>query len=107
LSREPTKEEPKTDRQEAKEVVEGKKVVTPEEDAKVQKIMVAVKALCAMKMQKTDGVPAEIIPNLFLGGIGVASSKKNLEAAGITHILTVANKLQPPYPNVSPFSLNF
>ena len=60
--------------------------------------MAAVKALCALKMQKTDGVAAEIIPNLFLGSIGCASSKKNLNAHGITHIMTVANKLQPAYP---------
>ena len=53
----------------------------------------------AMKHAKTDSVPMEIIPGLFLGSIGAAMSKRNLQTAGITHILTVADKIQPMHPN--------
>jgi len=49
--------------------------------------MQAIKALCALKMTKTDPHPVEIIEGLYIGSIGAAMKKENLKAAGITHIV--------------------
>jgi hypothetical protein len=63
-------------------------------------LYLAIKAMSAMRMTREDTIPAEIIPNLFLGSIGAAFNKKTLEDFGITHILTCANKISPRFPNV-------
>jgi hypothetical protein len=60
---------------------------------KASMLFLAIKALSAMKMTKTDRIPSEIIPNLFLGSIGAAFNKESLEEFGITHILTCADKI--------------
>jgi len=59
--------------------------------------MVAMKALSAIKLCKEDNVPAEIIPGLYIGSIGSAYNQESLKKNGITHILTIADKLKPRF----------
>jgi hypothetical protein len=63
--------------------------------------MLAIKAMTAMKLTREDNTAAEIIPNLFLGSVGVAFNKDSLTKHGITHILTCADKIQPRFAGVS------
>jgi hypothetical protein len=56
--------------------------------------------MTALKMSRTDKTPAEIIQNLYLGSIGTALSKEKMKEIGITHILTAADKLKPPFADV-------
>ena len=67
---------------------------------KIKALMVAIKAMTAMKLTRDDNVPSEIVPGLFLGSIGAAFNKESLMRHGITHILTCADKIQPRYPAV-------
>lgn len=62
--------------------------------------MLAIKAMTAMKLTRDDNVPAEIIPGLYLGSVGVAFNKEALQNNKITHILTCADKIQPRFPSV-------
>ena len=55
--------------------------------------MELLKIKTAMKLTKTDSDSSQILPSLYLGSIGAAYNKDKLKQAGITHILTVANKL--------------
>jgi hypothetical protein len=64
-------------------------------------LMLAIKAMSAMKLTRDDNIPAEILPGLYIGSVGVAFNKESLQQFGITHILTCADKLKPRYPNVS------
>lgn len=59
--------------------------------------MLAIKAMSAMKLCKDDNIPAEILPGLYLGSIGVAFNKESLDKHGITHILTCADKIKPRF----------
>jgi hypothetical protein len=63
-------------------------------------LMLAIKAMSAMKLTRDDNIPAEILPGLYIGSVGVAFNKESLQQFGITHILTCADKLKPRYPNV-------
>lgn len=47
---------------------------------------------------KNDNMPCEIEPGLFLGSVGAASNKSVLKNLNITHVLLVANALEPAYP---------
>ena len=38
-----------------------------------------------------------MLKNVYIGSIGAAYNEKALESAGITHILTVANKIKPRF----------
>jgi len=69
--------------------------------------MLAIKAMTAMKLTREDNTASEIIPNLFLGSVGVAFNKDSLAKHGITHILTCADKIQPRFPSVSIHSYDF
>ena len=40
-----------------------------------------------------------MLPGVYLGSIGAAHNKASLEAAGITHVLTVAGGLAPRFPD--------
>jgi len=42
--------------------------------------------------------PSKIISNLYLGSWEAAQNKHGLKKLGVTHVLTVAQGLQPPYP---------
>jgi protein-tyrosine phosphatase len=59
-----------------------------------------VRLLLALKHAKTDNQASEIFPHLYLGSIGAAMSKKNLQEQGITHILTVADNITPRFPDL-------
>ena len=63
------------------------------------KAMEMLKIKTAIELTKSDSLPAEILPGLFLGSVGCAYNKASLEEAQITHILTVADNLQPRYRN--------
>lgn len=52
-----------------------------------------------MRCIKEDNVPCQIEEGLFLGSIGAANNKTALKNLNVTHILTVANSLEPAYPN--------
>jgi len=43
---------------------------------------------CSFLKKISDPIPNEIIPHLFLGSVGSATSKKQLKKNKITHILT-------------------
>ena len=62
-------------------------------ERKAKMLMIAIKALSAMKLSKEDNIPSEIIPNLFLGSVGVAFNRESLNSNKITHILTCADKI--------------
>lgn len=68
---------------------------------KAAMLMLAIKAMSAMKLTREDNIPSEIIPGLFLGSVGVAFNRDSLQNFGITHILTCADKLKPRFPDVS------
>lgn len=72
----------------------------PQLQKKLDIIMTEIKAIFAIKHMKTDNIPAEIIPGLYLGSIGAAFSRKNLQDLGITHILCVADQVKEAYPKV-------
>ena len=68
---------------------------------KAPKLYLALKAMTAIKLSKTDAQPAEIVESrVFLGSIGAAYNKDSLKSNGITHILTCADKIQPRFPEV-------
>lgn len=60
-----------------------------------------MKALTAMKLTKEDNTPGEVLPYLYLGGIGTAYNKETMNEIGITHILTCAANIKPRFENVS------
>ncbi len=60
---------------------------------KIKALMLAFKAMTAMKLTRDDNEAAEIVPGLFLGSVGVAFNKESLTKYGITHILTCADKI--------------
>jgi hypothetical protein len=68
-------------------------------DEFVNKVMKQIRMFLALKYCKTDNIPAELIPGLFIGSIGAAMSKSKLQEIGITHILCVADSINPIFPN--------
>lgn len=64
-----------------------------------EKLYEVMKALTAMKLVKEDGVPGAVYDDIFLGSIGAAYNKEELEKHGITHILTCAAKIKPRFPD--------
>ena len=61
-------------------------------------LYLAMKAMTAMKLTKTDNEPAEVVERLYLGSIGAAFNKESLVRCGITHVLTCADKIQARFP---------
>ena len=45
---------------------------------RIQTLMLAIKAMTAMKLTREDKDPAEIIPGLYLGSVGTAFNKESL-----------------------------
>ena len=45
---------------------------------KAAMLMLAIKAMSAMKLTREDNIPSEIIPGLFLGSVGVAFNRDSL-----------------------------
>ncbi|ETO30745.1 hypothetical protein RFI_06377 [Reticulomyxa filosa] len=57
-----------------------------------------VKQLFMEKKIAEDGVPVQVVDNLFLGSIGAAMNVPFLSKEGISHILCVANQIKPKAP---------
>ena len=64
----------------------------------VTNVMKQIRMFLALKYCKTDNIPAEVIPGLYIGSIGSAMSKNVLKELGITHILCVADSISPIFP---------
>ncbi len=74
-----------------------------EEDDLKERVEKQVKILwdrMTIKLKREDATPTEIVPNLYIGSIGAAYNRDNLEAWNITHILICARYLDPLYPSV-------
>lgn len=69
------------------------------DEDKLEMFMKLVKAFATTKKLKEDAVPAEILPGVYLGSIGAANNVQALQALGVTHVLTVAQGLNPPHPS--------
>lgn len=52
---------------------------------------------------KTDNLPVEIIEGVFIGSIGAAMNKKNLEDNKITHIIVAAQGITEYHPEVKSY----
>lgn len=65
--------------------------------AKTHQLKTMMKCAMVAKLSKSDGVPVEVAPGVLLGSIGCVALQENLDAAGVTHILTVANAILPLY----------
>ncbi|KAI7754323.1 hypothetical protein M8C21_009065, partial [Ambrosia artemisiifolia] len=46
-----------------------------------------------------DDIPSQIEEGLYLGSLEAANNKTLLKTLNVTHILTVASSIPPPYPN--------
>ncbi|ETO16810.1 hypothetical protein RFI_20529 [Reticulomyxa filosa] len=58
-----------------------------------------VKQLFVEKKISEDGLPVQIIGNLYLGSIGAAMNIEYLTQEGFSHILCVANQIKPKAPH--------
>eukprot|EP00249_Psilotum_nudum_P014886 c25051_g1_i1 orf=467-1063(-) len=58
-----------------------------------------LRAFLLAKYVKNDNVPCEIEEGLYLGSIGAAYNKDVLQSLRISHILSVANSVDIPYPD--------
>jgi len=56
--------------------------------------------MSTIKTMKEDTKPVEIIDNVFIGSIGVASKKEILMDHKITHIVVAAANIKTYFPNV-------
>lgn len=63
-----------------------------------EEIAKKLRMMMALKLCKEDNTPNEVIPGLFIGSIGSALNKTALKDHGITHILCVADKINPAFP---------
>lgn len=76
----------------------GKCTNVHDNDKEVEEIAKKLRMMMALKLCKEDNVPNEVIPGLFIGSIGSALNKTALKDLGITHILCVADKINPAFP---------
>jgi hypothetical protein len=67
-------------------------------DQAVNNLVKQIRMFMALKYCKTDNVPAEVLPGLYIGSIGSAMNKNRLKAEGITHVLCVADNTSPIFP---------
>ncbi|XP_068658878.1 dual specificity protein phosphatase 1-like [Aristolochia californica] len=51
------------------------------------------------KYAKEDNIPCKIEEGLFLGSVGVACNKELLKSLNVTHVLVVAQSLEPAHPS--------
>ncbi|XP_020586850.1 dual specificity protein phosphatase 1-like [Phalaenopsis equestris] len=73
--------------------------MSSQDDVQRKKIATFLQALCAAKYVREDNVPCQIEEGLFLGSVGVACNKEALKSLKITHVLIVANSLEPAFPD--------
>ncbi|PKA54914.1 Dual specificity protein phosphatase 1 [Apostasia shenzhenica] len=62
-----------------------------------KKIAACLQSLCIAKYMREDNVPCKIEEGLFLGSVGVAYNKEALKSLNITHVLIVAQSLEPAF----------
>lgn len=62
------------------------------------KLLASLRILLAFRHAKTNNTPAQITESLYLGSVGAAFTLPVLNQLGVTHILTVADNLQPMFP---------
>lgn len=89
------KDKPESDKQ----IKERERILSDEEKLKpdklnLQKMVMLFKALHTMNIIKNDNKPIKIIDKLFIGSVGVANSKDNIIAEGITHIVNATSSLK-------------
>ncbi|OMJ80961.1 hypothetical protein SteCoe_18668 [Stentor coeruleus] len=70
----------------------------PTNDQAIANIMKQIRMFLALKYVKTDNIPAEVVPGVYIGSIGAAMCKGKLKEVGITHILCVADSISPVFP---------
>ena len=87
-------------KEEIKKEEEEKEIKKSKFTKRMEMLMIALKAMTAMRLTREDKVPSEIIPGVYLGSVGCAYSHSSLEEHKITHILTCADKIKPRFPTV-------
>lgn len=68
-------------------------------DRVVEELAKKLRMMMALKYCREDNFPDEVIPGLFIGSIGSALNKPVLKDLGITHVLCVADKINPAFPS--------
>uniref|UniRef100_A0A7N0RCP9 Dual specificity protein phosphatase 1 n=1 Tax=Kalanchoe fedtschenkoi TaxID=63787 RepID=A0A7N0RCP9_KALFE len=63
-----------------------------------KRIVALARARNTFKCYKEDKIPDCIHEGLYLGSVGAATNKSLLKELNITHVLTVAYSVAPPYP---------
>ncbi|KAK4372468.1 hypothetical protein RND71_007852 [Anisodus tanguticus] len=58
-----------------------------------------MRAMSVAKIIREDKDPCTIEEGLYLGSFGAANNKNALKSLNLTHILTIARDINPPYPN--------
>ena len=72
------------------------------DQSKMEKMMKFLRMLeisSTIKILKTDFIPIEIIPHLYIGTVGSATNLKQLEKYKITHIICCAQIVKSFFPN--------
>ena len=52
-----------------------------------------LRVLAALKLRETDGVPVEVITDIYIGSIGAAINNDSLSRTGITHVLSLCGDI--------------
>ena len=71
----------------------------PENKELATQLMQQIRMFLALKHYKTDNTPAEVLERVYIGSIGAAMSKNKLKDLGITHVLTLIDKMNPMFPD--------
>ena len=66
---------------------------------KTIKLLNMLQLTSTIKILKSDNIPLEIIPHLFLGSIGSASNLKELQRSKITHIVCCGENIKNFFPD--------
>ena len=85
---------------EAEEENANSKKNSLEHQKKMRELFITIKCMYVAKYLREDNIPNEILPRVYLGSIGSALSIAVLKQRGVTHILTVADKIKSAFPNV-------
>ncbi|KAF3659694.1 Dual specificity protein phosphatase 1 [Capsicum annuum] len=64
-----------------------------------KQIEALMRALSVAKIIREDRDPCMIEEGLYLGSFGAANNKDALKSLNLTHILTIARDINPPYPD--------
>ena len=72
-------------------------VINKIDNEKIKSFTEMVKKVVELKINKENKKPKEVIKGVYLGSIGTAMDKETLHEYGISHILTWAANLTPPF----------